>query len=69
MASMASLQYVSSNSIHLPHPSLENLPIFPATARTFEGCRRDAHMNRPVTAQQRTSSHAALRIISECYIS
>ncbi|EYB82187.1 hypothetical protein Y032_0365g3597 [Ancylostoma ceylanicum] len=32
----------------------------PSAARTFEGCSRNARMNRPITAQQRTSCHAAL---------
>ncbi|EYB81463.1 hypothetical protein Y032_0383g382 [Ancylostoma ceylanicum] len=32
----------------------------PSAARTFERCSRDAHLNRPITAQQRTSCHAAI---------
>ncbi|EYC27618.1 hypothetical protein Y032_0009g827 [Ancylostoma ceylanicum] len=28
-------------------------------ARPFQACNRDALMNRPITAQQRTSCHAA----------
>ncbi|EYB99462.1 hypothetical protein Y032_0122g1061 [Ancylostoma ceylanicum] len=30
-------------------------------ARAFEDCSRDTHTNRPITAQQRTSCHAAVR--------
>ncbi|EYB95503.1 hypothetical protein Y032_0159g3300 [Ancylostoma ceylanicum] len=30
-----------------------------SAAHTFEGCSRHAHMNRPITAQQRASCHAA----------
>ncbi|EYC31541.1 hypothetical protein Y032_0004g2207 [Ancylostoma ceylanicum] len=31
----------------------------PSRVHTFEGCSRDTHMDRPITAHQRTYCHAA----------
>ncbi|EYC02129.1 hypothetical protein Y032_0102g3508 [Ancylostoma ceylanicum] len=53
------LQLVGSDSIHLSLPTLETCLLLPSAARTFEGCGRDTLMNGPITAQQRTSCHAA----------
>ncbi|EYC39116.1 hypothetical protein Y032_0675g1429 [Ancylostoma ceylanicum] len=53
------LRFVGPVSIHLSHPSPENSSISPRCTRTFECCNCDAHMNRPITAQQRTSCQAA----------
>ncbi|EYB81300.1 hypothetical protein Y032_0387g465 [Ancylostoma ceylanicum] len=44
-------------------------PFLPSGARTFERCNRDAHMSRPITAQQRTSCHAVrldISLMSKC---
>ncbi|EYC04583.1 hypothetical protein Y032_0087g2096 [Ancylostoma ceylanicum] len=54
------LHFFGSYDIHLSHLSSENLSIFPSAARRFEDCSRDARMNRPITALQRTSCHAAM---------
>ncbi|EYC30764.1 hypothetical protein Y032_0004g1758 [Ancylostoma ceylanicum] len=48
-----------SYRIHLSHLSQETCLFLPSAARTLEGCARDAHMNRPITAKVRTSCHAA----------
>ncbi|EYC35449.1 hypothetical protein Y032_1052g3498 [Ancylostoma ceylanicum] len=47
------------DGIHLSHVSSETCLFLPSAARTFEHCSRDAHLNRPITVQQRTSRHAA----------
>ncbi|EYB94163.1 hypothetical protein Y032_0175g526 [Ancylostoma ceylanicum] len=53
------LQFVVPSSIHLSCQSLKASLFLPSAARTFEGCSCHADMNRPITAQQRTSRHAA----------
>ncbi|EYB81947.1 hypothetical protein Y032_0370g101 [Ancylostoma ceylanicum] len=55
------IPYTFSAYVAFIYPSLAHKTclFLPNAARTFEDCSRDAHMNRPITAQQRTSCHAA----------
>ncbi|EYC00650.1 hypothetical protein Y032_0114g456 [Ancylostoma ceylanicum] len=56
--------YTFSAPMAFIYPSLsqKTCVFLPSAARTFDGCSRDARMIRPITAQQRTSCHAAVHL-------
>ncbi|EYC02260.1 hypothetical protein Y032_0101g3397 [Ancylostoma ceylanicum] len=53
--------YTFSAHVAFIYPTLSQKTclFLPSATRTFEDCSRDARMNQPITAQQRTYCHAA----------
>ncbi|EYC05395.1 hypothetical protein Y032_0082g1557 [Ancylostoma ceylanicum] len=55
------IPYIFSAPMAFIYPTLSQKTrlFLTSAARTFEGSSRDVRMNRPITAQQRASCHAA----------
>ncbi|EYB89474.1 hypothetical protein Y032_0231g2998 [Ancylostoma ceylanicum] len=55
MSVLTTMTFSAPVAFIYPTLAQKTCQLLPSAARTLEGCSRDAHMNRPITAQQNVS--------------